>query len=144
MRAGLKLTGATALAAVVSGTAIGTVSAAVFVPRSTDSPKAVQVEQANRRAFIPGYTDFPNALRLAQPKQEFIPGYTDFPNFLRLSDSRATHVKAVVAPPAAEPSSSAGFGWSDAGIGFAVTLSVVLGAVGVANAARRYRVQAQV
>src|SRR5436309_57906 len=41
---------------------------------------------AQAEPFIPGYTDFPNALRVAdQQRSDFIPGYTDFPNALRLA-----------------------------------------------------------
>jgi hypothetical protein len=116
MRAGLRLTAATALAVVVSGTALGTAAAG---------------------DYIPGYTDFPNALRLQkQEKQsEFIPGYTDFPNALRLRDSYAKRAHASVA--ARVTNDDSGFDWGTAGIGIGASLSALIAAAGVTITVRR-------
>ncbi|MDX6408875.1 MAG: hypothetical protein QOE13_1946 [Gaiellaceae bacterium] len=74
--------------------------------------------------FIPGYTDFPNALRVADEQTPFIPGYTDFPNALRL---RPAATIRTTAPVAALPETSAsGFSWADAGIGAGVTATLAL------------------
>ena len=95
-----------------------------------------------RETFIPGYTDFPNALRLAQPHEKFIPGYTDFPNALRLRGNApltATERRQLTAAaelvsrevsPTAPADSTGSFDWSAAGIGAAVgaALSLVLAA----------------
>jgi hypothetical protein len=97
-----------------------------------------------RETFIPGYTDFPNALRLAQPHEKFIPGYTDFPNALRLRGNApltATERRQLTAAaelvsrevsnsPTAAADSTGSFDWSAAGIGAAVgaALSLVLAA----------------
>jgi hypothetical protein len=84
--------------------------------------------------YIPGYTDFPNALRVAdQQRAEFIPGYTDFPNALRLAPVRTARAPAGVA--SATPAS--GFDWGDAGIGGGVTGAMLLVLAGLSVSLRR-------
>jgi hypothetical protein len=92
---------------------------------------------AQAEPFIPGYTDFPNALRVAdQQRAEFIPGYTDFPNALRLAPAGTirTAPVQVVAPTA---SVASGFDWADAGIGAGVTAATLLLAGGLSVGLRR-------
>ncbi len=91
------------------------------------------VAQGQDETFIPGYTDFPNALRLHA--ESFTPGHTDFPNHLRV-ESVYDRARAnggangpVVVVSAAD---SRGFDWSDAGIGAggaAGALALAAGAV---------------
>ena len=103
----------------------------------------VPAAQAADEKFIPGYTDFPNALRIESsgPAGEgFTPGHTDFPNHLRVDsvydrargDSGAKETVVVV--PAAE---ARGFDWIDAGIGAGGATGLLLLAAGVAMLALR-------
>jgi hypothetical protein len=77
----------------------------VHQPGVTSGPAALPpqvMRQQGSASFVPGYSDFPNALRLhstltpteqrqldaavaqSNSKGSFVPGYTDFPNALRL------------------------------------------------------------
>ena len=87
------------------------------------------------KPFIPGYTDFPNALRVAdEQRAAFIPGYTDFPNALRLAPAGTVrHLPIVVT----STSPAAGFDWSDAGIGAGVTAALILSLGGLSITLRR-------
>jgi hypothetical protein len=69
--------------------------AAKFIPGYTDFPNALRVGDELRASqdsgYIAGYTDFPNALRAADELRAsqdsgYIAGYTDFPNALRVAD----------------------------------------------------------
>jgi hypothetical protein len=92
---------------------------------------------AQAEPFIPGYTDFPNALRVAdQQRSDFIPGYTDFPNALRLAPAgtiRTVPVQVVASTAA----TASGFDWADAGIGAGVTVATLLLAGGLSVGLRR-------
>jgi hypothetical protein len=100
---------------------------------------AVPAAQAQDTQFIPGYTDFPNALRTDdRPNvQRFMPGHTDFPNHLRVASvydqARVQGGAAgpVVVVPSAEPG---GFDWIDAGVGAggAAALAIAAGAMALA------------
>jgi hypothetical protein len=87
------------------------------------------------KPFIPGYTDFPNALRVAdEQRAQFIPGYTDFPNALRLAPPGTVRsVPTVVTNVPSTP----GFDWADAGIGAGVTAALLLSLGGLSITLRR-------
>ena len=90
---------------------------------------------AQADSFIPGYTDFPNALRVAdQERAEFMPGYTDFPNALRLTPAGTVRTAPVVVASATPAS---GFDWYDAGIGGGVTGATLLVLAGLSVSLRR-------
>lgn len=115
------------------------VQAAVALALATCGTAAASAEP-----FIPGYTDFPNALRVADQQQgQFIPGYTDFPNALRIQGSPLTLTEQAqlaaatkraigsVRPTASDAgiattSSGEGFDWGDAGIGGGVAAGALL------------------
>jgi hypothetical protein len=114
------------------------VASVVFALAAAVGPSA----QAADEKFIPGYTDFPNALRIetSPAGERFTPGHTDFPNHLRV-DSVYDRARGnsgadgkVVVVPAAEAS---GFDWIDAGIGAGGATGLVLLAAGVALLALR-------
>ena len=92
----------------------------------------VPVAQAQDEEFIPGYSDFPNALRI-ESDTTFVPGHSDFPNHLRVqstydrSRANAGVDETVVLVPTAAPG---GFDWLDAGIGAGGALGLVLLAIG--------------
>ena len=105
---------------------------------------AVPAAQAADEKFIPGYTDFPNALRIESSTgavgERFLPGHTDFPNHLRV-DSVYDRARGnsggdgeIVVVTAAE---SRGFDWIDAGIGAGGAAGLLLLAAGVALLALR-------
>lgn len=79
---------------------------------------------ARAGSFTPGYSDFPNALRLAQWHEEFNPGYTDFPNALRLAPDTRNAPGQI--PPAPIVGRSTAFDWGDAGIGALGGVAIVL------------------
>jgi hypothetical protein len=104
--------------------------------------------------FIPGYTDFPNALRVADEIRAgtssaavSIPGYTDFPNALRLQgNAPLTHTQLVQIAravsnltPQVATDSAPGFDWGAAGIGGAVVGGVLLALTAMAVAVSRTR-----
>lgn len=91
---------------------------------------------AQAEPFIPGYTDFPNALRVADEQQQskFIPGYTDFPNALRLAPPGTVRSVPIVVT---NVSSASGFDWADAGIGAGVTAAVLVTLGGLSVTVRR-------
>ena len=103
---------------------------------------AVPAAQAQDEQFIPGYTDFPNALRLESdgPATSFTPGHSDFPNHLRIEsvyDRAREHIgsdRPIVVAPASE---AAGLDWFDAGLGAGGTAGMILLATGVAVLLRR-------
>jgi len=85
--------------------------------------------------FIPGYTDFPNALRVAdQQRAAFIPGYTDFPNALRLAPAGTVQTAPIVVASAPSPT---GFDWGDAGVGAGVAATTLLALAGLSVSLRR-------
>ena len=97
----------------------------------------VPAAQAQDEDFIPGYTDFPNALRVESPGT-FVPGHSDFPNHLRV-DSLYDQARGnggveerVVLVPA-----GGGFDWTDAGIGAGGAAGLILLATGGALLALR-------
>jgi hypothetical protein len=90
----------------------------------------VAASSAQAGSFIPGYTDFPNALRVAdEQRSEFIPGYTDFPNWLRLAPPGTIRAASPVRI-SSEVQSVSGFDWADAGIGAGVTAAAAILLVG--------------
>jgi hypothetical protein len=90
---------------------------------------------AQAKPFIPGYTDFPNALRVAdEQRSEFIPGYTDFPNALRLAPPGTVRSVPIVVTNA---SPAPGFDWADAGVGAGVTAVLLLSLGGLSITLRR-------
>jgi hypothetical protein len=97
---------------------------------------------AQAEPFIPGYTDFPNALRVADEQQsKFIPGYTDFPNALRLAPAGTVRSVPIVVTNVSPVS---GFDWADASIGAGVTAVLLLSLGGLSvTLRRRGRVAAQ-
>ena len=87
---------------------------------------AISAPAAGAAEFIPGYTDFPNALRVADELRAsqdsgYIAGYTDFPNALRVADElRAAAGASRTAAASTQVKSQAvshAFDWGDAGIG---------------------------
>jgi hypothetical protein len=113
-------------------TTLGLALAAIVVPAA----------QAQGDQFIPGYTDFPNALRLEHAPaqvQGFTAGHDDFPNHLRVE---SVYDRARANSGADEPviviaaSDARSFDWTDAGVGAGGAAGVVL-AVGLAALAVR-------
>ena len=100
--------------------------------------------QAQDEKFVPGYTDFPNALRVvgATPTgtERYMPGHSDFPNHLRVdsvydrarANSGADRQVVVVAE-----AKDRSFDWADAGIGAGGAAGVLLVAAGMAALAAR-------
>jgi hypothetical protein len=89
----------------------------------------VPAAQAQNEEFIPGYTDFPNALRVESDAQSstFTPGHSDFPNHLRVDSiyDRARgngEQESIVVVPA----EAGGFDWVAAGIGASGALGLIL------------------
>jgi hypothetical protein len=77
------------------------------------SPPSQQVQQSK---FVPGYTDFPNFLRLQdEAKASFVPGYTDFPNALRLHSTLTPTERKQLDAAVARSNSKTSFvpGYSD-------------------------------
>lgn len=101
---------------------------------------AVAASSAQAASFIPGYTDFPNALRVAdEQRSEFIPGYTDFPNWLRLAPPGTIRAATPVRVSASETQAASGFDWADAGIGAGVTGAAAILLVGGLSVSLRRR-----
>jgi hypothetical protein len=99
---------------------------------------------AQGEEFIPGYTDFPNALRVESDAQNptFTPGHSDFPNHLRIDSiyDRARGNGGVQEPVVvASAAEVGGFDWTDAGIGAGGAVGLVLLAVGGGLAALHRR-----
>jgi hypothetical protein len=95
----------------------------------------VPAAQAQDDGFIPGYTDFPNALRVESDGQNptFTPGHSDFPNHLRIDSvyDRARGNGGVQEPVVVAPTVEAGgFDWLDAGIGAGGAVGLILLAAG--------------
>jgi hypothetical protein len=100
--------------------------------------------QAQDESFIPGYTDFPNALRVvgATPTgtERHTPGHSDFPNHLRVdsvydrarANSGADRQVVVIAE-----AKDRSFNWADAGIGAGGAAGVLLVAAAMAALAAR-------
>jgi hypothetical protein len=110
----------TTLRKTVRTTIVASALAAALVPAA----------QAQDEEFIPGYTDFPNALRV-ESSGAFVPGHSDFPNHLRVA-SVYDHARGnggveerVVLVPA-----GGGFDWTDAGIGAGGAAGLILLATG--------------
>lgn len=100
---------------------------------------AAPASQAQTNEFIPGYTDFPNALRI-ESSESFTPGHSDFPNHLRVESiyDRARANGGVEERLVIVPSNDAGpFDWADAGIGAGGALGLILLAGGAALAVTR-------
>lgn len=94
------------------------------------------VSVAQAQPYIAGYTDFPNALRVAdEQRPEFTPGYTDFPNALRLAPPGMSRMAPIVVSNA----SASGFHWADAGVGAGVTATAAILLVGGLSVALRRR-----
>ena len=90
----------------------------------------VPAAQAQDEEFIPGYTDFPNALRV-ESSGTFVPGHSDFPNHLRVDSvydqargSGGVEERVVLVP------AGGGFDWTDAGIGAGGAAGLILLATG--------------
>ena len=103
---------------------------------------AVPAGQAQDEQFIPGYTDFPNALRLESDGSttSFTPGHSDFPNHLRVAsvyDRAREHIGSDRPIVVAQASEARGLDWSDAGLGAGGAAGVILLATGVAVLLRR-------
>ena len=101
---------------------------------------AVSAPAAGAAKFIPGYTDFPNALRVADELRAgqgsgYIAGYTDFPNALRVADE----LRAAAGAPTQVKSQtvSHAFDWGDAGIGAGSAAGAFLLLLGMTGAVRR-------
>jgi hypothetical protein len=100
----------------------------------------VAASSAQAGSFIPGYTDFPNALRVAdEQRSEFIAGYTDFPNWLRLAPPGSIRASVPVRISSSEAQSASGFDWADAGIGAGVTAAAAILLVGGLSVTLRKR-----
>ena len=101
-------------------TIVASALAAVLVPAA----------QAQNEEFIPGYTDFPNALRVESNAQNptFTPGHSDFPNHLRVDSiyDRARGNGDTQEPIVVVPAESGGFDWVAAGIGAIGALGLIL------------------
>jgi transcription elongation factor len=102
---------------------------------------AVAASSAEAGNYIPGYTDFPNALRVAdslrvQHQSRYIAGYTDFPNALRVADARGTGSAIARSKATSVEASSTTFNWGDAGIGAGTTVGVGLLLLGSGLAVR--------
>jgi hypothetical protein len=101
---------------------------------------ALAASSAQAAGFIPGYTDFPNALRVAdEQRSEFIPGYTDFPNWLRLAPPGTIRAAVPVRIPAADARVGSEFNWADAGVGAGVTAAAAILLVGGLSVTLRRR-----
>jgi hypothetical protein len=122
----------------------GVTSGAAALP-----PEVIKTVQNARASFVPGYSDFPNALRLhstltpterrqldaavasSNSKASFVPGYTDFPNVLRrqgqLTATERRQLDAAVAASTTVSSSGSGFSWSDASVGMGIGLAIAAG-----------------
>jgi hypothetical protein len=97
----------------------------------------VPAAQAQDKEFIPGYTDFPNALRVESPGT-FVPGHSDFPNHLRVDSvydqargNGGVEERVVLVP------AGGGFDWTDAAIGAGGAAGLILLATGGALLAVR-------
>jgi hypothetical protein len=90
----------------------------------------VPAAQAQNEEFIPGYTDFPNALRVESNAQNptFTPGHSDFPNHLRVDSiyDRARGNGGAQESIVVVPAESGGFDWIAAGIGASGALALIL------------------
>jgi hypothetical protein len=138
-----RLRSAALLGLAVAAVAAPSAAAGNYIAGYTDFPNALRVADARlqqQSSYIAGYTDFPNALRVAdarlQQQSSYIPGYTDFPNALRVADARGTG--SAIARPTVSPaqSSPSTFNWSDAGIGAGATLGAGLLLLGTGVALR--------
>jgi hypothetical protein len=87
---------------------------------------------AQAKQFIPGYTDFPSASRVAHQRPAFRQELTDFPSALR-----APARLVAAAPIVAASESSARFDWADAGVGAGVTTATLLALAGLSVGLRR-------
>ena len=99
----------------------------------------IPAAQAQDEKFIPGHTDFPNALRI-ESSGGFTPGHTDFPNHLRVDSvyDRARGNGGVEERTVVVPAPGTGrFDWTDAGIGAGGALGLILLASGAALAISR-------
>jgi hypothetical protein len=100
----------------------------------------VAASSAQAGSYIPGYTDFPNALRVAdEQRSEFIPGYTDFPNWLRFAPPGTIRAAEPVRVSSTEAQAVSGFDWADAGIGAGVTAAAAILLVGGLSVTLRKR-----
>jgi hypothetical protein len=90
----------------------------------------VPAAQAQDEEFIPGYTDFPNALRVESDARNstFTPGHSDFPNHLRVESvyDRARTNGGAQEPIVVVPAEAGGFDWLAAGIGASGALGLIL------------------
>jgi hypothetical protein len=98
--------------------------------------------QAQNEKFVPGYTDFPNALRVEarMPPDGFTPGHSDFPNHLRVDsayDRARTNSGADGQVVVIAEAKDRSFDWADAGIGAGGAAGVLLLAAGMAAIAVR-------
>jgi hypothetical protein len=135
----------------------------VHQPGVTSGPAALPsqvIRQQGSASFVPGYSDFPNALRLhstltpteqrqldaavaqSNSKGSFVPGYTDFPNVLRLHNTltpteRKQLDAAIGSTTSTVSSSGSDFSWSDAGVGIGIGLAIAGGLVAVSVVAIR-------
>ena len=90
---------------------------------------------AQAEPFIPGYTDFPSAARVADQQQaRFVPGATDFPSASRVTPAGGVQTARIVASSA--PSASR-FDWADAGIGAGVAAMTLVALAGCSITLRR-------
>lgn len=117
----------TTLRKTVRTTIVASALAAALVPAA----------QAQDEDFIPGYTDFPNALRV-ESSGTFVPGHSDFPNHLRVDSvydqargNGGVEERVVLVP------AGGGFDWTDAGIGAGGAAGLILLATGGALLALR-------
>ena len=103
----------------------------------------VPAAQAQNEKFIPGYTDFPNALRVESvsgaQNPTFTPGHSDFPNHLRFDSEydRARYQSGFYGGVITVRRVSPGFDWTDAGIGAGGAVGLILVAAGGALALYR-------
>jgi hypothetical protein len=95
---------------------------------------------AQEDEFIPGYTDFPNALRIeSETGETFVPGHTDFPNHLRFDSEydRARYQSGLYGGVITVRRVSPGFDWNDAAIGAGGAAVVLILGAGLAALALR-------
>lgn len=112
-------------------------------------PEVMKTDKATT-PFVPGYSDFPNALRreggltpteqkeldaavaASNSKASFVPGFSDFPNALRhggeLTATERTQLDTAVASVSGV-SSGSGTDWGDAGVGAGIGLVIAGGLV---------------
>ena len=112
-------------------------------------PEVMKTVQNANTSFVPGYSDFPNALRLhstltpterrqldaavasSNSKASFVPGYTDFPNVLRsqgqLTATERRQLDSAVAANTTVSSSGSDFSWNDAGVGAGIGVAIAAG-----------------